>query len=146
TVQVAWHEGMKSLVINANESSSSPFRLWDVNTSDGAAQPITSDVADYQGVSISGGNIVTVKTTLQWHLWISNPRNLQQAKEITSGIRLFGLTWTSSGKIVYSSMASKGLNISSINPDGSDLVQLTINSGDNYTPAACADGRYIVFA
>src|SRR6185369_618582 len=145
-LQVGWQEDMKSLVISANESSSSPFRLWRINTSDGAVQPITSDVADYQGVSISGGNIVTIKTTLQWHLWISKPRALHQAKETTSGIGLFGLTWTSRGRIVYSSMASNGLNISRINPDGSDLVQLTINSGDNYTPAASADGRYIVFA
>ena len=145
-LQVGWQDDMKSLVISANESSSSPFRLWRINTSDGAVQPITSDVADYQGVSISGKNIVTIKTTLQWHLWISKPHNLQQAKEITSGIGLFGLTWTRSGRIVYSSMASNDLNISRINPDGSDLVQLTINSGENYTPAASADGRYIVFA
>jgi serine/threonine protein kinase len=145
-LQVGWQEDMKSLVISANENSSSPFRLWRINMSDGIAQPITSDVAEYQGVSISGGNIVTVKTTLRWRLWISKPHALQQAKEITSGIGLFGLTWTSSDRIVYASMASNALNISRINPDGSDLFQLTIDAGDNYTPAASADGRYIVFA
>ena len=43
-------------------------------------------------------------------------------------------------------MAQDRLNISRINPDGSDPVQLTINAGDNYTPAVTADGRYVVFA
>ncbi|MEN3328167.1 MAG: eukaryotic-like serine/threonine-protein kinase [Acidobacteriota bacterium] len=145
-LQVGWQEETKSFVISANENSSSPFRLWRIHMPDGVVQQITSDVADYQGVSISDGNILTVKTTLQWHLWISKPRALQQPKEITSGVGLFGLTWTRTGRIVYSSMASNSLNISRINADGSDLVQLTNNSGDNYTPAASADGRSIVFA
>jgi serine/threonine protein kinase/dipeptidyl aminopeptidase/acylaminoacyl peptidase len=145
-LQVGWQHDRKSLVISANENSSSPFRLWRINMSDGTAHPITLDWADYQGVSIFDGNIVTIKTTLSWHLWISTPGELQQMKEITSGIGLFGLTWTSRGRIVYSSMAQDGLSISRINPDGSDLVQLTSHAGDNYTPAASADGRYIVFA
>lgn len=146
-LQVGFQEDPKSLVISANESSSSPFRLWRINTSDGAAHQITTDLADYQGVSISGGNIVTVKTSLSWRLWVSTSGDLQQMKEITSGVgSLFGLTWTSRGRIVYSSMARDKLNISRINPDGSDLVQLTSGADDNYTPAASADGRYIVFA
>jgi serine/threonine protein kinase len=145
-LEVGWQENTKSFVISANENSSSPFRLWRIHMPDGTVEQITSDVGEYQGVSISGGNILTIKTTLQWHLWISKAGALQQAREITSGVGLFGLTWTSGGRIVYSSMASNALNISRINPDGSDLVQLTINAGDNYTPAASADGRYIVFA
>jgi len=145
-LQVGWQEDTKSFVISANENSSSPFRLWRIRMPEGAVDQITSDVAEYQGVSIFGGNIVTIKTILQWRLWVSKPPALQQAKEITSGFGLFGLTWTSSGRIVYSSMTSDGLNISHSNPDGSDLAQLTMGAGDNYTPAASADGRYIVFA
>src|SRR5205807_1848793 len=55
------------------------------------------------------------------------------------------LDWTSKGKIVFSSMAGNNENISLINPDGSDQRQLTVNAGDNYTPAASPDGRFIVF-
>jgi serine/threonine protein kinase/Tol biopolymer transport system component len=146
-LQVGWQEDMKGLVINANESSSSPFRLWRINLPDGTVQQITSDLAEYQGVSISGGNIVTIRTTLSWRLWIAKPGESQPATLITSGVgTYYGLTWTSRGRIVYSSMAQDKLNISRINPDGSDPVQLTINAGDNYTPTASADGRYIVFA
>jgi Tol biopolymer transport system component len=42
-------------------------------------------------------------------------------------------------------MAGDHLNISLADPDGSTQTQLTINAGDNYTPAASPDGRFIVF-
>ena len=57
----------------------------------------------------------------------------------------YGLSWTSKGKIVFSSMSPDHLNISRIDPDGSNRVPLT-SVGENYTPAASADGRYIIFA
>ena len=47
---------------------------------------------------------------------------------------------------MFSSMAQDRLNISRIDPDGSNQVQLTVNAGDNYTPASSSDGRFIVFA
>lgn len=146
-LQMGWREDMSSLIISANKNTSSPFRLWQIHLPDGTAEQITSDWADYQGVSISAGKIVTVRTTLQWHLWVSSPGNPQQVTRITSGVgSRYGLTWTKRGTIVYSSMIQDQLNISRINPDGSDPVQLTMNAGDNYTPAASADGRYILFA
>jgi TolB protein len=42
-------------------------------------------------------------------------------------------------------MEQDRLNLSRIDPDGSNKVQLTVNSGDNYTPAASPDGKFIVF-
>ena len=38
------------------------------------------------------------------------------------------------------------LNVSRIDADGSNQVQLTTNAGENYTPAASADGQFTVFA
>ncbi|HEU4833202.1 MAG TPA: protein kinase [Pyrinomonadaceae bacterium] len=145
-LQLGWQDDMKGLIISANESSSSPFSLWRINLPDGTVQQITSDPAEYQGVSISGDKIVTVRTNLTWDLWIATPGESQAATHIMSGNGVYyGLAWTSRGRIVYSSMARDKLNISRINPDGTDIVQLTSDAGDNYTPAASADGRYIVF-
>ena len=130
--QVGWHKDRTSLVISANEDLSSPFRLWRIYLPDGTAEPITPELDEYQGVSIAGGNIVTIKTNLSWRLWVSTPGDLQQATVVTSGDGFrYGLAWTSQGRIVYSSMAQEKFNISRINPDGSDPVQLTFNAGDN---------------
>ena len=43
-------------------------------------------------------------------------------------------------------MSRGDLNISVIDPDGAHQTQLTVNAGDNYTPATSTDGRLIVFA
>ena len=145
-LQVGWREDMTSLVINARASNSSPFGLWRIQLPDGAAEQITRDLGEYQGVSIAGGNIVTIKTIQSWDLWVSKRGNVKKMTHITSGGGFrYGLTWTSRGKIVYSSLAQEKFNILRINPDGSDPVQLTIDAGDNYNPAASAYGRYIVF-
>src|SRR5262249_21237769 len=58
----------------------------------------------------------------------------------------YGLCWTGKGRIAFSSLAQDKLNIWLINPDGSNKTQLTVNAGDNYTPAASPDGRFIVFS
>jgi serine/threonine protein kinase len=146
-LQVAWHNDMSSMVISARERDTAPFQLWRIDLPGGTVQRITTDLDEYRGVSIGGGNIVTVRINNSWSLWVSTFGELQQATAIATGVGLhYGLAWTSTGKIVYSSMARDRLNISRINPDGSEPVQLTINAGDNYTPASSADGRYIVFA
>lgn len=146
-LQVAWQEDMTSLVISARERETAPHQLWRIGFSDGAAEQITYDLAEYRGVSLSGKNIVTVKTSLSWKIWIASPGELQSAHPIVNGVGLsYGLSWTSKGKIVFSSMAGERLNISRVDADGSHQVPLTANAGDNYTPASSADGRFIVFA
>ena len=146
-LQLAWQEDMSSLVISARESQTSPHQLWRIHVPDGTAQKLTSNLDDYRGVSLSGDTIVTVRTNLTWQIWVSTLDESQKAIAITSGVGLrYGLSWTSKGKIVFSSMAPDKLNISHVDPDGSHPVQLTVDAGDNYTPASSADGRFIVFA
>jgi Tol biopolymer transport system component len=66
---------------------------------------------------------------------------------IARGVGLiYGVDWTSTGKIVFSSMAPDKLNIYSIEPNGSNQVQLTTSAGDNYSPASSPDGQFIVFS
>jgi eukaryotic-like serine/threonine-protein kinase len=145
-LQVAWQEDMTSLVINARDSITSPHHLWRVGFPAGRREEITSDPNDYAGVSLSGQNIVTVRTNLSWGLWVAPLDESQKPTEITSGVGLiYGVSWTSQGKIVFSSMLQDKLNISRIDPDGSNKVPLT-TLGDNFSPASSPDGRFIVFS
>ena len=145
-VQVAWQDDMSSLVISARERETSPHQLWRVYFPDGEVQRITYDLDEYSGVSLAGRNIVTIQTNLSWRIWVTKPEEESpKAVAIESGVGLnYGLSWTSTGKIVFSSMAQDRLSISRIDPDGSNKVQLT-SVGDSYTPASSGDGRYIVF-
>ena len=146
-LQVAWRDDMSGLIVSARERETALHELWNIRLTDGAAERITSDLADYRGVSLSGNTIVTIKINLSWRIWVSSLDESQKASAIASGVGLrYGVAWSSKGKIVFSSMAQDRLNISRIDSDGSHQVQLTASAGDNYTPAASADGRYIVFA
>jgi serine/threonine protein kinase/Tol biopolymer transport system component len=145
--QVAWLEDRSGLTIIAREQPMSPSRLWRIPYPQGHAEQITNDPADYRGVSSARDTniIVSVQSQRITKIWTAPNGDAQRAKAIApvNGLA-FGLDWTANGKIVFSSMAGDHLNISVVDPDGSNQIRLA-NAGDNYTPATSPDGRFIVF-
>jgi Tol biopolymer transport system component len=154
--RVAWLPGLKDqkekrtdLIVCAREQWTSPYQLWRVSSAHGAAVRLTNDTTQHEQVSLSrdGNTLVTVTSHQIAQVWIAPDGDERRAKAITANVGLvYGLNWTSDGRIVFSSMAGNLLNISVINADGSTPVQLTENAGDNYTPVVSPDGRFIVFA
>jgi serine/threonine protein kinase len=145
--QIAWQKDMSGLIVSARERTMAPHQLWRVTYPAGDVQRLTNDLNEYRGVSLSGDKIFTVKTDWTWRMWRSPVDGSSAAVAIMSGGGLtYGISWSAGDKIVYSAMAQDRLNLSRIDPDGSNNVQLTVNSGDNYTPAVSADGKFIVFA
>jgi serine/threonine protein kinase/Tol biopolymer transport system component len=148
-LQAAWLEDKSGLIVSAQEHPVSPSQLWQVSYPQGEAVRITNDVADYGSVSLSrqGNTIVSVAKVFHSQIWVAPDGDAQRARAIaTSGLWSYGLTWTSKGRIVFSTMAGKNLNIFRIDPDGANQTQLTFDAGDNYTPATSPDGRLIFFA
>jgi Tol biopolymer transport system component len=144
--QLAWQNDMSGLIISARQRTMAPHQLWRVTFPAGDVQRLTNDFTEYRGVSLSGEKIVTVKTDWTWKMWRSSIGSSSQPVAITQGWGLmYGICWTATGKIVYSSMAQDRLDLWRIDANGSNNVQLTVDSGDNYTPAASADGKFIVF-
>jgi serine/threonine protein kinase/Tol biopolymer transport system component len=147
--QVAWLRDGSGLIVNAREQPMGPSRLWRMLYPQGHAEEITTDPADYRGVSSSRDTdmIVSVQSQRITKIWTMANGDDRRAKAIAPVIGLaFGLDWTTSGKIVFSSMSPDHLNISLVDPDGANQTQLTLNAGDNYTPATSPDGRFIVFS
>ena len=143
--QLAWPD-MSGLVISAREREASPHQLWRIAYPEGVSQKITNDLNEYRVVSVSGDNIVTVRTDRTWRIWIATSGTLTPAEPIaTGGGFSHGLTWSANGTLYYSSMAHGRFHISRVDTNGSHTLQLT-NSGDNYNPAVTPDGRFIVFA
>lgn len=147
-LQLAWERDMSGLVISARDQATKPFQLWRISYPDGIRRQITTDLAEYRGVSLADRNIISVRIDRSWELVVASATNdYSDVSSITSGVGLsYGLNWAGNKRIVFSSMAQNKLNILRINTDGADLVQLTANSGDNYSPTASADGRFIVFS
>ncbi|MFP4037630.1 MAG: Tol-Pal system beta propeller repeat protein TolB, partial [Desulfobacteraceae bacterium] len=55
-------------------------------------------------------------------------------------------SWSSRNRIAYAGMNNGRFDIFTINPDGSDLQNLTKGRGNNEDPCWSQDGRYIVFS
>ena len=147
-LQVAWLEDMSGLIMSARDQATAPDRLWWITYPDGKLQQITTDWADYRGVSLAGRDIVTVRNAWTWDLIVtSTAKDIAQSSTIASGVGVpYGVTWAGVNRIVFSAMAQETLNISRINSDGSDQVPLTVKSKDNYSPASSPDGRFVVFS
>jgi serine/threonine protein kinase/Tol biopolymer transport system component len=144
--QLAWQNDMSGLIISARDRMLAPHQLWRVTYPAGDVEKLTSDLSDYRSVSLSGEKIATVKTDWKWRMWVSPVDGSSAPTAIASGGGLtYGISWTSNGKIIYSAVAQDRLNLSRVDPDGSNPVQLTVDSGDNYSPAASPDGKFIVF-
>lgn len=145
---IDWQDDMSSLVVSARDRATTPFQLWRISYPDGVAQKITGDLAEYYGVSLSGSDIVTVRSDISWELLVAHAENnFADPSTIVPGASLnYGATWAGDSSIVYSSMAQDNLNISRVDLKGDSRAQLTINSGDNYTPAASADDGFVVFS
>ncbi len=149
--QVVWRGEKSELIVSAREQWASPYQLWRISYPEGDSFRLTSDVTDtgFDNLSLSqdGNNIVAVQNQQVAQLWIAPDGDALRAKAITSIIGIaYGMDWSSRGKIVFSSMAQNNLHVSSIDPDGSNEVQLTDKARDNYAPATSPDGQLIVFA
>jgi serine/threonine protein kinase len=145
---IGWQEDMSSLIISARDQATAPFHLWRISYPDGVAQQLTRDLAEYRGVSLSDQDIVTVRIDLSWELIVASAaNNFRNPSSIASGAGLnYGVGWAGNNRIVFSAMEPDKLHISRIEADGSNRVPLTLGSGNNYTPATSADGRFVVFS
>jgi len=149
--QVAWFGDKSGLIVNARVQPLDPAQLWRISYPNGETSSITNDTIEYKGASLSrdANSIVSVQSRQNSQIWVDRNDDDLSARAITSKVGLsygLGLSWTADGKILFSSMSRSNLNISVIDPDGSNQTQLTVNAGDNYTPGTTSDGRLIVFA
>ena len=148
-----WMPSAKHLIVAARATNEPSSQLWMIAYPDGEIRRLTNDLESYFWLSLSadGRMLVTRQQKIISHLWLVTDDDVKKAKQLTRGDRSFdgyaGLAWTPDGKIVFSAFAGNNTDLYSMNPDGSDRVQLTAYAGqDNTDPTVSQDGRYIVFA
>jgi Tol biopolymer transport system component/DNA-binding winged helix-turn-helix (wHTH) protein len=147
-----WTPNGRHLIFSARATDEPSSQLWMLAYPDGAVRRLTNDLESYFWISLSvdGRRLVTRQQRIIAHLWLLPDGAVKMARQLTFGVRNFdgynGLAWTPNGRIVFSAFADNVTDLHSINPDGSNRVQLTSNAGqDNDNPVGSSDGRYIVF-
>jgi TolB protein len=150
--RILWMPDGEHLVFSARAPDESSSQVWMVTYTDGTVRRLTNDLEGYFWLSLSadGRLLVARQQRIVLHLWLLRDGNLKKARQLTFGERNFdgyaGLAWTPDGKIVASIFAGQNTDLYSMNADGSNRVQLTVNAGrDNTDPVISNDGRYIVF-
>ena len=147
-----WMPDGKRLVITAREANEPYSQIWMLSFHGGEIRRLTNDLESYFWLSLSvdGQLLITRQQRIISHLWLLPDGDVKKAKQITFGERnldsYVGLAWTPAGKIVFSSFVNNVTDLYSMNPDGSDRVQLIANAGqDNTDPSISADGSTVIF-
>nr|MBA3441042.1 protein kinase [Pyrinomonadaceae bacterium] len=146
--QVAWLGNGSGLIIAAAaEQSSGVSQLWYVSRQGGRVHRVTNDPNSYQGVSLTKdfSTLATVQSERISDVWVASMENSSRATQITSGSGKSAASWTSDGRIVYSSNAGGNDDVWMMNADGTDQKQLTTHPGADRHPSVCSGGRYVVF-
>jgi len=146
--QVVWLENSNELIATAKERWTTPYQLWRITYPGGQSVRVTSDTNEYERVSVSqdGNTVVALQNRQVARMWVAPNGDAQRAQAISSNVGpAYGMDWIGNSRIIFSAMTGNYLNISSVNADGSNKIQLTVNAGDNGMPAASNDGRFVVF-
>lgn len=114
--------------------------------------PITNDLSSYRNLSVSadGKTILATQNSLYSHIWTAPADDIQNQKQITFGNLNrdgnAGLTWSSDGRIIYTTRITGNVDIWAVRPDNGVRSQLTENAGArNENPFVTADGSYVYF-
>jgi len=81
-------------------------------------------------------------------LVLDHKRESTQAVRVSNGKYdgVNGLAWTPDGKIVYVTQSGENIDVWSMNSDGTNQKQLTVDGEHKSGPSVSPDGRYVVFA
>src|SRR5580658_4636657 len=112
---------------------------------EGKLFPITRDTNTYSNLSVAanGKSIATVMSEERWSLFgMPASGSGAQARAITASEAFTNFTWTRDGMLI----ADQGAILNRIDPaTGNKTVIATAEGKPVGDPAACADGRYLVF-
>lgn len=140
----------KGIVFIGKRNTGDNLQIWHASFPDGTLKQVTTDTSDYGSLSVSadGETIVTTKVDKISSLVAFNPES-KEISQLISESRTFlgymGVSEMPDGRILYSRMTGKEINIFSVSPDGSGEIQLTRDNQFNFDPVPTPDGKYIVF-
>lgn len=146
----AWFRDGSGFLFAGRESETGPIQIWRSSYPEIEFHQVTNDFNDYPevGLSADGKTIVTLKADASSSVWKLSPES-RKIVPITGEGRnpegTYGLAQTRDGRVVYTRINAKEVEIWSSDPDGKNPRKLAPESGSALVPVVTPDGRYIVF-
>lgn len=147
--RISWLADGSAMLLSAADQGANDSQIWMVNYPSGETRPITHDLSNYGGTSLTADSrsLVTVQYDGTANVWVAPAADINRGKQVTSAKREgeAGLAWTPDNRIVYSSLVSGNQDLWIMNADGTNQKQLTADPELDVAPAVSPDGRYVVF-
>jgi Tol biopolymer transport system component len=111
----------------------------------GETRQLSDDSFIYESLSGAhpGDKLVAIKKRLESHVWVGDQEPVQMTAGFDRYDGLGGLTWDSSGRLLFASRASGRDAIWRMNASGTSSELLTEDGGAGF--ALSPDGRFLVF-
>lgn len=137
-----WLPDGTGLLLTAREQFAHKFSIWKVDAAAGSSTQLTSDDANFSGLSLdeAGSSLVATKVDNDFAVYLESVKDRASQKLLASGS---SAVFTADGKIVYES-ADRDIWI--IDADGSNKRQLTSGASTDICPNVSSDGRFIFFS
>jgi eukaryotic-like serine/threonine-protein kinase len=139
-----------SFVFVGKANMGDTMQVWQMTIPDGELKPITTDTNDYSSLSTSlnGSTMVATRVDTISSFWSLAP-GTKELKQLTGESKTLlgyaGISQLPDGKILYSKMNDKNIDIFVMDETGGGEKQLTRDGGFNMQPVASPDGKYILF-
>ncbi|MBX7174816.1 MAG: winged helix-turn-helix domain-containing protein [Pyrinomonadaceae bacterium] len=152
--QTTWLKDGSGVIFPAygEHSQTLTDEIWLVSFPSGESRQITNGISGYFGLgsTADSNQLVTIKSDLLTNLWTAPIENPGQGKKINqklaeSSLLNLGISWTSDGKILYSSEQNGNIDVWSMDTDGTDQKQITSEPSAEFVPQLSSDGKYLVF-
>jgi eukaryotic-like serine/threonine-protein kinase len=151
--QLAWLTDGKSLLMIANDfPTPTQNQIWQVSYPSGEVSRITNDLSNYVGVTLTadGSTLATIKEQIDSNIWVASRRGWNHARQVTFGLSnadgIDGLSWTSDGKIAYTSRSNGNTSLWLADPEDGGTHELVRTRFPDILPSACGRSPgYITF-
>ncbi|HZI47712.1 MAG TPA: protein kinase, partial [Pyrinomonadaceae bacterium] len=154
--RVWWVNNGEGIVLSGNDlPTRSAKQLWYLSAVNGQTRRITSDLQDYDGVSVTADSstIITRETHALVGLWIAPKGDADRANQILSNVDdLYQgdytrnrFSWMPDGRILYTAELNGVPTIWTVGADGTGHKQLTRSASGNAFPSVSSDSQHIVF-
>jgi eukaryotic-like serine/threonine-protein kinase len=147
--QAAWLPDQSGLLVVVTDfSKGSHGQIWYVPYPSGKIEKLTNDLSDYSlstlATSSVGTSLVAISSESTSAVWVAGNGNSADARQVSSGDpSVIDVDWLTGNSLVYSTTEGE---IGAMQADGTNSRLLT--SPDDHasmSPAACGDGRHIVY-
>lgn len=148
-VMIAWLPDYSGLIMSAMDPAKTVAQLSLVSYPSGEERHLTNDLNNYKEVSVTADSrtVVAQRMGALSQLWIAPRGDSSRARILSTaaGLSYHYVSWLPNNDLVFDAEENGVNDIWKTSIDGKTRERLTHQQGQNHSPAATTNGRYIVF-